>query len=389
MGNYKMDGNKIKGSLNFDEKRNKFFFRFYYTDRVGNKKRRCVTGNSEDECQEAAKAFLKKECLPAEKSEITIPDILLDEYDMRFKLNKNSENTMLRKLYTINIIEAGGLKDIPIIDITQQDLYKFMVWLTRYSQSNIEKTYGAIKMAFNKAADKGIVDRNAFDSFGIIKPNSSKSNKTIYAFDVDERNKFLEALENYNPPKNRNNYKNQLALEFYTGMRMGEINALTPKDVDFAGKRIHVNKTITRDLHHNTKVGKKTKTKTGVRDIPVDDLVLDILKDAIDKMGNNPDNLIFYDYNQCAPVSTQNVNATFRRICEKAGLPCYGQHMLRHTFATYTIESGASVYVLSKWLGHKDIQVTINTYIDVLNQFQDQSFQIMEDYKKKTLCTYK
>ena len=46
-------------------------------------------------------------------------------------------------------------------------------------------------------------------------------------------------------------------------------------------------------------------------------------------------------------------------------------HMLRHTFATRCIENGVSPVVLQRILGHKDIQVTLNTYTSVFNEFKE------------------
>ena len=45
--------------------------------------------------------------------------------------------------------------------------------------------------------------------------------------------------------------------------------------------------------------------------------------------------------------------------------------MLRHTFATRCIENGVSPVVLQRILGHKDIQVTLNTYTSVFNEFKE------------------
>ena len=55
-------------------------------------------------------------------------------------------------------------------------------------------------------------------------------------------------------------------------------------------------------------------------------------------------------------------------------------HMLRHTYATRCIESGMSAVVLSKLLGHKDIETTLNTYTSVFNRFKEDEIQKYLDY---------
>ena len=54
--------------------------------------------------------------------------------------------------------------------------------------------------------------------------------------------------------------------------------------------------------------------------------------------------------------------------------------MLRHTYATRCIESGMSAVVLSKLLGHTDIETTLNTYTSVFNKFKEDEVQKYLDY---------
>ena len=71
-----------------------------------------------------------------------------------------------------------------------------------------------------------------------------------------------------------------------------------------------------------------------------------ILEEALEQMGDNPDNLIFYDYNKGGVITTNQVCAMYKKICKDAGIPYYGQHALRHTFATRCIEAGIQPIVL-------------------------------------------
>ena len=54
--------------------------------------------------------------------------------------------------------------------------------------------------------------------------------------------------------------------------------------------------------------------------------------------------------------------------------------MLRHTYATRCIESGMNATVLSKLLGHKDIDTTLNTYTSVFNKFKDEEINKYLNY---------
>lgn len=135
-------------------------------------------------------------------------------------------------------------------------------------------------------------------------PKSSKPNGKVYALTQEEQGLFVKTLESHKVPKNRNDYKKQLLIELYTGMRMGEINALKPENVDFGRKVIHVRGTVSMGINNRIYRSDHPKTSAGVRDVPMNDLVRPILRDAIDEMVENPEGTIFYDHNQDRVIST-------------------------------------------------------------------------------------
>ena len=60
-----------------------------------------------------------------------------------------------------------------------------------------------------------------------------------------------------------------------------------------------------------------------------------------------------------------------RKACEEAGVPYYGCHVFRHTFATNCYERGCDVKLLSKLLGHSDVMITYNVYIHLFGDALD------------------
>ena len=169
-------------------------------------------------------------------------------------------------------------------------------------------------------------------------------------------------------------------IELYTGMRMGEINALKPEDIDLANGVIHVRATISMGLGGRNFWKEHPKTDAGVRDVPINELVRPILEEALAEARNNKAGTVFYDYRKGDIISTQQVCYFFRRVCDKYDLPSYGQHSLRHTFATRCIEAGVQPVVLKTWMGHTDIHITLDTYADVFNHLNDSSQVKLEDY---------
>lgn len=166
----------------------------------------------------------------------------------------------------------------------------------------------------------------------------------------------------------------------YSGMRMGEINALRAKDIDLDNNVVHVRSTISYGINHRVFLKDSTKTYAGVRDVPISNKLKPFLVEALKRYKANPDGLLFYDHNTNSVISTNQVNSFFQKLCNSAGLPKFGQHALRHTFATRCIESGIPPVVLKTWLGHKDIHVTLDTYTDVSKSMDNDAVKKFDEY---------
>ena len=71
-------------------------------------------------------------------------------------------------------------------------------------------------------------------------------------------------------------------------------------------------------------------------------------------------------YRYITPNKTVHKNNTMKKVNLKTS--SVHTHMLRHTFSTRCIESGMNALVLSKILGHKKIEITLNVYTSVFNK---------------------
>lgn len=214
-------------------------------------------------------------------------------------------------------------------------------------------------------------------------PKSSKTNKKVSALTKEEQKRFVEYLENYKAPQNRNEYKFQLLISLYSGMRMGEINALKPENIDLKNNIIKVRSTVSRNANDKSFIKNGTKTYAGIRDIPIMDSLRTVLVAALEQYSENQYGLLFYDDKNDKIITTSQVNCFFQRVCEKCCIDYRGQHALRHTFATRCIEANVPAVVLKTWLGHTDIHITLDTYADVFNSMHNDSISKLGDYINK------
>lgn len=372
------------GSVKYNTRTNKWEMLFSYKDTYGRSKRKWINGDTVEECNEKKEDFLKKQCLSKDKSSYRIQDVLYKIYSEKKDYKEINEATFIRKEYTMQLIKNSDLGAIPIVDVKPEEINFFFRSLinNNYAESTVEKAWVAVKMALDEAVRLKIITKNPMDDANMRKQKFKKKKREIHAFSECEESKFMAALEQYTPKGgNRNYYKYQLLIEIYSGCRMGEINALTIDDVNFETGNLEIWRTVTKTRNGNMKLepvlGETTKTQEGTRLVPMCDELLPIMHEVVDNYKPNKERLLFPNLNgiSCC-ISTSQVNSAFKRICKKAGIKEYGQHMLRHTFASRCIESNVDVVTLSKILGHTDINTTM-IYVDV---FGDQKRKELEKF---------
>lgn len=373
---------KENGSGTFRIVNGKYNYRFFYIDEFGEKKRKSFSGVTKDECLQRAEEFLEKQekRAAAVDPDITIPELLRRKYEEDYAMNFVGEQGYARNLGGIALLERSGFGKMPIVDITEMQIKAFLRSMTKYSDSVIKKTYQQLTAAFKVAVEKGVVERNPMDASDIRRPKSSKKPKDVRGLTQEEQARFLEALRDFKVPRNRNEYKLQLLIELYSGMRMGEINALKPENIDFENGLIHVRSTVSRGLEYRVFIKEGAKTDAGIRDIPINKALEPVLQEAMERKRRNPLGLIFYDHLKNDLITTSQVNCFFHRICKKAGISVRGQHALRHTFATRCIEADVPPVVLKKWLGHKDIHMTLDIYADVFDSMHNSAMEKFEGH---------
>ena len=377
--------NTVKKETSFIRRRSdgRIELRLTYYDDDGIMHKKSFYGKTEEECYEQASTFkaVQDYSFYSSDTKITIPEILRQKYEDDLHMNYVGEAAYDRNIQSLKRIEKSKIGNIPIIFVTEQQILLFLKSLTHYSNSVISKTHQQLKLAYNIAIEDDIVGKNLMNSRKLKRcPKSVKKDKEVKGFTEEEQIAFLAALESDRIPRHRNNYKNQLKLELFTGMRMGEINTLKVSDIDLNNNVIHVRRTITRGMDYKESLREGAKTEAGMRDVPINELAKEVLEDAIKHKPRNKLGLLFYDKDKKKLISTTQVNNYFHRLCKKAGIEERGQHALRHTFATRCIEAGVPAVVLKTWLGHTDIHVTLDTYADVFSRMNNDAMRKFEDY---------
>lgn len=351
-------------------------YTFSYKDANGKTNRKSVTGYSENECIKKREEFLKKQLstLPENLKNATIIQLIQIQREINMKLGKCNECGDMRNASTQKIFEQLPIENpiglIPIKDITADMIESFKIELPlRYSQSVIKKIYIQLRQAFGYAKRKGIIENNLLDDPELnTVPVSKKETKTVTAYTHEEEIEFFKLLDNKKIRKNENDYRLQLRISAYTGMRMGEINALTVESVDLDKNIVHVTRTISRGENYKPTLKEDTKTRKSKRDVPISQIALPYFQEALKNYNENKEHLLFYNHRNDTYITTQQVNDWTRRFCKKNGIRFDGVHMLRHTFATNCARTGMDITILAEILGHEDTKITNKYYITINNE---------------------
>lgn len=329
----------------YKNERGSWNVKFYYTDWTGNRKQKKKEGfTTKREALEFEHNFLNS----CEKS----PDItfrnLVDHYlkdsAVRLKLT-----TLESKQYTIETKLIPYFGDTPISDIDVLMVRKWQNELinseNHYADTYLKSIHNQLSAIMNFAVKYYHLPFNPAARCG------SMGKKQAEHFDFWTKDEFYQFVSYYeNDPK----LKAIFYLLFFTGMRKGELYALTLLDFDFDKNTVSITKNTVKTK--KKKITHSPKTKKSVRTITVPAEVMQMVE-TYSKM--------LYDYNPTTPlfpVSSNYLRNKMEQGCKKTGVKKIRVHDLRHSHASLLIELGISPLLISERLGHENIQTTLNTY---------------------------
>ncbi len=273
-----------------------------------------------------------------------------------FKKNSIKSSTYYRYNYLINKYILSFFKNKSIYYFLKYDFNMYIEYLLSILSAKTTKDILSIFKSILKYIERKYDIDYKLD---LISCPKNEQNEIKILKDDEKRKLEKYCLES-------NNLKNiGIVICLNTGLRLGEICALTWKDIDFDENCIIINKTIQRIYKgkNSTSVQLDTpKTKKSVRKIPISKKILYPLRTFKEDNNYCGDEFVLTGSKE-KYIEPRTYQRLFKRCLKICNIQDYNFHILRHTFATNCIKIGMDAKSLSELLGHANVNITLNRYV--------------------------
>ena len=307
----------------FKEKNNgKWYVQFRYTDWQGKRQQKLKRGFSTR--HEALK--WEREFLFQKQADVTMSFASFYELYKKDIKPRLKENTWQTKE---NIIEGKIIpyfKDRKLCDI---------------SKTYLRTVHNQLSAMFNHAVRYYGLRTNPASIAGNM---GEKESKEMKFWTLEEYKSFSEAMMD----KTVSYYAFEML--YWTGIRLGELLALTPADFDFKAQTVTINKSFQHLAGKDIITSPKTKKSN--RTINMPDFLCEEMQDYLSMFySRGEDDRIF-------PISKSYLHHEMDRGAKQAGVKRIRIHDLRHSHVSLLIEMGFSALAIADRLGHESIDVT-------------------------------
>lgn len=344
-----------------DEKTGKWFAKFYYTNWQGIKKQKWKRGfATKKEALGFERDFLEKQSANPDMTFQNLYEIYMEDMAARLK-----QSTLLTKKAVLqtHILPFFGSK--PMNEIKASDVRRWQAKLmsspNNYSQTYLKKINTELNSIINYAKRFYDLNTNPCGKAGTI--GKAKAEEMDY-WTYDEYIAFREGV------KDKSLSYICFEVLYWTGMREGELLALSPADIDLDNKTISINRTYQRI--EGKDVFTSPKTRKSKRKIPIPDFLCQELSDYIQsRYMLDADERLF-------PVTKSYLSHEMIRGCKNTGIKKIRIHDIRHSHASLLINHGCDALMLADRLGHEKVSTTLNTYSHLFPHKQQELVHSLE-----------
>lgn len=302
----------------------------------------------------------------------TIANMYLEECKLHGKPGyyKNQEYLIQK-----HIIPEFENSDLP--SVTSREIKNFQKKIIDSGLSNksINNILITLKNVFNKAVEEFVIATNPCNDVKNLKVD----NKQMRFWTPDQFKVFIKLIDDDDFL-----FKTFYTAAYLTGMRCGELLALTWKDLDKFKREINIYKSL--NYLDGEIVITPPKTKNSIRRISINRKLIDLLEqwkerqsDLFKKLGiTHNDTVYIFQYRE-KPPTKDIFSRRIKKICTEGGLEPIRLHDLRHSHVALLIHQKEDHVTIKERLGHASIKTTIDVYGHLFPNKQQETADKLDD----------
>lgn len=346
-----------------DTERGTWYCTFYYTDWTGKKIKTKKRGFAR---KKDAEAYEREFLLQRTESPTMTFQSMYDLYMADMK-NRLKENTYLNKefLFKNQVLPYFGPQQLDKITPAMIRTWQNELLKKDYKATYIRTIHNQINALFNYAVKYYGLRENPCRKAGAV--GKKRTDSEMLFWTVEEFNTAVAAVK-------RHDAKVALQVMFWTGIRIGELCALTGDDFDLDACKLRINKSF--QLIKGEQVITVPKTERSVRTIDIPQTLADMVKEYIDSLYDyDPDQRLFM-------FTKSSLRKHVTQACKDTGVKQIRLHDLRHSHAALLISLGTEILLVSERLGHENVETTLNVYGHLYPSRREKTVQKLDELAK-------
>lgn len=334
-----------------------YLFRIKYKDIYGN-----LVQHTSQKYKTKQEAMLEEARFKIKISEnkvsgtnLTFEQIFVEYIEYRKRDMKQQSIIKLENLFKI----FEPIKNTKVNNFDINTYKKFVLYIEskNYSIEYANKLVGLLKRLItysNKYYNTSIEMLKFIDNF----KDKNSIKKEMEFFTYNEFKKFISVI-----PEEDYTYKVFFKFLYYLGLRQGECTALTWDDIDFNKRTLTINKTLTTKLKGQLYTITSPKTKNSIRTLPIPKILIQDLDNLQSKAKERKYyKSSWFIFGNELPLKETTICLRKNKYCKLAEVKQIRIHDFRHSTASFLINNGANIVLVSKYLGHSKISITLDTY---------------------------
>lgn len=281
--------------------------------------------------------------------------------------------TLISYSDTVRLYLKPMIEDVRLAKLTPDQVQKMLATVRgprrELSPTTKRYIYSVLRIALGRAVKVGKLHRNVAE---LVDPPAD-SGFRAQPLTADEAAKLRTALANHR-------HEALILTALSCGLREGELLGLTWPAVDLDRGTVEVRWQLDRVTRLLVEPKRESRRTIGLPAMTIAALTARKSAQRRDKIGKkdwDPREFVFTTKAGQPLGATSSVRA-FQTILRDAGLPRQRLHDLRHAYATFMIEGGTDLAIVSKLLGHRNVSTTSDVYGHLTETMRDEAAQRME-----------